>query len=85
MGFYGDNSWESRCNIEINVLGHFYNIVLVFEVPSQRDAWKKLKLPKVGKGRLKLGFFLLFTHCWNERDWLGVGKDTKEILKCYKK
>ena len=54
---------------------------------SQNDAWKKLKLPKVGKGCLKLSFFLWFTHWWNrlcETDWLGVGKDIKEILKFYK-
>ena len=30
MGFYANISWESRCNIEINVWGHFYNILLVF-------------------------------------------------------
>ena len=50
-------------------------------------AWKKLKLPKVGKECLRLSFFLWFTHEWNcfrERDWLGVGKDIKEILKFYK-
>ena len=27
-----DISWESRCNIEINVWAHFYKILLVFEV-----------------------------------------------------
>ena len=51
------------------------------------DAWKKLKLPKVGKGCLKLNFFLWFTHWWNrlcETDWLGVSKDIKEIQKFYK-
>ena len=35
MGFYADISWESRCNIEINVWAHFYKILLVFEVPYQ--------------------------------------------------
>ena len=33
MVFYGDISWESGCNIEINVWTHFYKILLVFEVP----------------------------------------------------
>ena len=33
MGFYTDISWESRCNIEINVRACFYKILLVFEVP----------------------------------------------------
>ena len=49
-------------------------------------AWKKLKLPKVGKKCLKLSFFLWFTHWWNcfcETDWLRVCKDIKEILKFY--
>ena len=35
MGFYADISWESRCNIEINVRPQFYKILLVFEVPYQ--------------------------------------------------
>ena len=35
MGFYADISWESRCNIEINVWAHFYKILLVFEVSYQ--------------------------------------------------
>ena len=51
------------------------------------DAWKKLKLPKVGKGCLKLSFILWLTHSWNclcDTDWLGVGKDMKQILKIYK-
>ena len=47
MEFYVDISWESRLNIEINVWAQM----------SQMDAWKKLKLPKVGKGCLKLSFF----------------------------
>ena len=33
MGFYEDISWESKCNIEINVWAQFNKIVLVFEVP----------------------------------------------------
>ena len=33
MGFYADISWESRCNIEINVWGHCYQFLLVFQVP----------------------------------------------------
>ena len=33
MVLYADISWESRCNIEINVWAHFYKILLVFEVP----------------------------------------------------
>ena len=37
MGFYGDISWELRCNIEINVGAHFYKILLVFEVPYQPE------------------------------------------------
>ena len=32
-GFYVDISWESRCNVEINVWAHFCKILLVFEVP----------------------------------------------------
>ena len=39
MGFYADISWESRCNIEINVWAHFYKILLVFEVPY----WPRVK------------------------------------------
>ena len=65
----------------------FVNFWITLSTPSQRDAWKKLKLPKVGKGHLKLSFFLWFTLWWNhlrETDWLGVGKDIKEILKFYK-
>ena len=31
MVFYTDISWESRCNIEINVWAHFNKILLVFE------------------------------------------------------
>ena len=33
MGFYTDISWDSRCNIDINVWAHIYKILLVFEVP----------------------------------------------------
>ena len=54
---------------------------------NQKDAWKKLKLPKVGRGCPKLRFFLWLTHWWShfcETDWLGVGKDVKEILRFYK-
>jgi hypothetical protein len=40
----------------------FIKFLLVFEVSYQpliqRDAWKKLKLPKNGKGCLKLSFLL---------------------------
>ena len=58
MGFYADISWESECNIEINVWAHFYKISLVFKVPSlpwgQMDARKKLKLSKVGINMVKL-------------------------------
>ena len=39
MGFYADMSWESRCNIEINVWAHFYKILFVFEVPY----WPQVK------------------------------------------
>ena len=39
MGFYADISWESRCNIEINVWAHFYKLLLVFEVPY----WPRVK------------------------------------------
>ena len=36
VGFYADISWESKCNIEINVWGHFFKLVsLAFEVPYQ--------------------------------------------------
>ena len=35
MVLYADISWESRCNIEINVWAHFHKILLVFEVPYQ--------------------------------------------------
>ena len=38
MVFYADISWESRCNIEIDVWAYFYKILLVFETPSQMDA-----------------------------------------------
>ena len=33
MGFYADISWESSCNIEINVWTHFCKILL--DVPYQ--------------------------------------------------
>ena len=33
MGFYADISWESRCNIKINVLAHYHKILKLFEVP----------------------------------------------------
>ena len=91
MGFYANISWESRCNIKINVWAHFYKILLVFEVPywppSQKNAWKKIKQQKVGKGCLKLSSFFWFTHWWNhlcETDWFGVGKDINKILKFYR-
>ena len=51
--------------------------------PESKGCLEKLKLPKFGKGCLKLSFFLWFTHLWNrlcETDWLGVVKDIKEIL-----
>jgi hypothetical protein len=35
MGFYADNSWESRWNIKIIFWGHLYMILLAFEVPYQ--------------------------------------------------
>ena len=79
-------SWESKCNIQINVWAQFYKILLDFEVPYQPRV-KELKLPKVGKGCFKPSFFLWFTHWWNclsETDWLGVGKNIKEIVKFYK-
>ena len=66
-----------------STLYHFLSFRSVFSTLSQRDAWKKLKPPKVGKRCIKLSFFLWFTHWWNhlwETDWLGVGK---EILKFY--
>jgi hypothetical protein len=90
MGFYEDISWESRCNIEINVWVYFYKLLLVFgstlSTPSQNVAWKKLKLPHIAKGYLKLSFYSCFTHwcnCLCETEWLGVGKDIKETLKFY--
>jgi hypothetical protein len=57
------------------------------EKAKTTKGWKKLKLPKVGKGCLKLSFFLWFTHLCNllwETDWLGVSNDIKEILIFYK-
>ena len=40
MGCYAGISWESKCNIEIDVCAHFYKILLVFEVPYQpRVKW----------------------------------------------
>ena len=33
MGFYADISWESRCNIEINVWAQFFKTLLFLEVP----------------------------------------------------
>ena len=48
-----------------SLLYDFVSFWSTLSTPSQRDAWKKLKLPKVGKGRLKLSFFLWFTHWWN--------------------
>ena len=35
----------------------FHKIFLVLDVPYQRDAWKKLQLPKLGKGCLKFSYF----------------------------
>ena len=58
--------WVAPLTFLLSVLGQGfcsfgvfgYKILLVFEATSsQRDAWKKLKLPKVGKGCL-----LWFTH-----------------------
>ena len=49
---------------------------------SQIDAWKKLKLPKVGKRCLKFSLFLWFTKSWNGLCETFV--DIKEILKSYK-
>ena len=51
------------------------------------DAWKKLKIPKIGKGCLKLSFFLWLTHWWIhmcETDWLEVTrtlKKSKNVIK----
>ena len=59
---YADISWESRWNIEINIWGHFYKILLVFEVPYRPRVKGMLKLPKVGKGCLKLSLVLWFRH-----------------------
>ena len=42
MGFYADISWESKCNIKINVWAHFYKILLVYEVtyyPKPQVKW----------------------------------------------
>ena len=69
---------------------HFCKILLFLKYlinPESKGCLEKLKLPKFGKGCLKLSFFLCFTHWWNrlcETDWLGVGKDIKQILKFYK-
>ena len=86
IGFYADISWESRYNIEINFWAHLYKVLLVFEVlyrPWVKVMPEKLKLPKVDKTCLKFSIFLWSTHWWNclcETDWLGVGKEIKEIL-----
>ena len=73
VGFYADISWESRWDIEINVWAQFCKIFSTLLTLNKRDAWKKLKLPKVGKDCLKLSSFLWFTHWWNrsfETEWL---------------
>ena len=33
MEYAADISWESRCNIEINVWAHIYRILIVYEAP----------------------------------------------------
>ena len=86
MEFYGDISRESKCNIEINVWAHSHKILLVY-LPRVKMMPEKTKTTKIGKGSLKLSFFLWFAHWWNHlcgTDWLGVVKDIKEILKFYK-
>ena len=40
MGFYADISWVSKCNIEINVWSHFYNILSVFYLPHRLELLK---------------------------------------------
>ena len=83
MGFYGDVSWESRCNIEKNVWAHFYKILLVFEVLHWPESYNYKKLAKDASN---IAFFMV-PHWWHrlcETDWLGVGKNINEILKFYK-
>ena len=60
--------------IEINVWAHSYKILLVFEVPygpRVKGMPKKLKLPKVGKGCLKLFMVhtLIESFVWNRLTW----------------
>ena len=55
--------------------------------PESNGCLKKLKLLKVGKGCLKLSFFLWFTHWCNrlcETDWLGVKNVLQKLTKSYK-
>ena len=56
-----------------SLLQDFVSFWSTLSTLSQRDAWKKLKLPKIGKECHKLSFFLWFTHWWNhlcETNWL---------------
>ena len=65
MGFYEDISWESRCNIEINVWPHFYKILLVFEVPYR--PWVKGMPQKYSRLRCLLrvkGLVICFYLGW---------------------
>ena len=81
MGFYVDISWESSCNIEINVWAHFYKVVLVLR------NWPQIKgMPGKSKNYQKLvrdasNFFivhkLIKSFVWNK-------KDIKKIQKFYK-
>ena len=90
-GFYADHFLGIKMHHWIKCLSSLLSDFVSFwsnlSTPNQGDAWKKLKLPKAGKGCLKLRFFLWFTHWCNrlcETNWLGVSKDIKEILKFYK-
>ena len=70
-----------------SLLYNFVSFWSTFRTPSQREACKKLKLPKVCKRCLNLSVLICFTHWWNhlcETGWLGVSKDIKGILNAYK-
>ena len=68
-GFYADISWELvplgmkmlQWNKRLSsLLQDFVSFWSTLSTPSERDAWKELKLPKFGKQCLKLSFFLWF-------------------------
>ena len=90
MEFYTNISWQPRnWNKCLSPLlwdfDSFWSTYLINLV--SKGCLEETKTTKVGKGCLKVSFFLRFRHWWNhlcERDWLGVGKDIRWILKFYK-